>query len=78
MEKVADALGTRSAPQGLYELGLAVRAKMSLRELGLSEADLDRAADLAVQKPYWNPRPVERDAIRELLGRAWAGDPPQV
>lgn len=50
---------------------------MALRDLGLSEFDLDRAADLAVQNPYWNPRPIEREAIRKLLQRAWAGNPPQ-
>ena len=34
------------------------------------------AADLAVANPYWNPRPLERGAIRELIARAWAGEPP--
>ena len=29
-----------------------------------------------VPNPYWNPRPIERDAIRALLQRAWAGDRP--
>jgi alcohol dehydrogenase class IV len=77
MQQIAQALGADSAPTGLYELGHAVKASMALRDLGLREADLDRAADLAVQKPYWNPRPVERDAIRQLLQRAWAGEPPQ-
>jgi hypothetical protein len=37
---------------------------------------IDRAADLAVKNPYWNPRPVERDAIRALIARAFAGAPP--
>jgi alcohol dehydrogenase class IV len=76
MRQIAQALGVESAPMGLYELGHAVRAKMALRDLGLAESDLDRAADLAVEKPYWNPRPIERDAIRELLERAWTGEPP--
>jgi len=77
MQQIANALGTESAPSGLYDLGHAVSAKMALRDLGLAEGELDRAADLAVQNPYWNPRPIERDEIRELLQRAWAGDPPQ-
>ena len=34
---------------------------------------LDRAAELAVQNQYPNPRPLERTAIRELLQRAWEG-----
>jgi maleylacetate reductase len=77
MQQITGALGTDSAPSGLYDLGHAVNAKMALRDLGLAGSDLDRAADLAVQSPYWNPRPVERDAIRELLRKAWAGEPPQ-
>ena len=77
MQQIARALAVESTPTGLYELGHAVNAKMALRELGLQEADLDRAADLAGQKPYWNPRPIEREAIRDLLQRAWAGDSPR-
>ena len=53
-------------------------APLALRDLGMKEADIDRAADLAVQDPYWNPRPIERPAIRELLGRAWAGLTPKL
>ena len=50
---------------------------MSLREIGMPESGIDLAADLAVKNPYWNPRGIERDAIRELTARAWRGDAPQ-
>jgi alcohol dehydrogenase class IV len=43
----------------------------------MAEDGIDRVADLAVANPYWNPRPVDRDAIRALLRRAWAGEPPE-
>ncbi len=76
MQQIAQALGAGSAPLGLFELGHAVNARMALRDLGLAESDLDHAADLAVQNPYWNPRPVERVAIRDLLQMAWSGNPP--
>ena len=39
----------------------------------MREADLDRAAELAVQTPYPNPRALDRAAVRELLQRAWEG-----
>jgi hypothetical protein len=39
----------------------------------MREADLDRAADLAMQSQYPNPRALERGPLRELLQRAWAG-----
>ena len=48
----------------------------ALSQLGMSEAAIDQAADLAVRNPYPNPRPLEREALRGLLARAWAGDPP--
>jgi len=76
MRQIADALGVESAPTGLYELGKKVNATMALRDLGLQESDIERAADLAVQNPYWNPRPIERAAILDLLRRAWAGSAP--
>jgi maleylacetate reductase len=61
---------------GLWDFAQSLGAPLALRDLGLRWSDLDRAADLAVKNPYWNPRPVARDAIRALLGRAWAGERP--
>lgn len=62
---------------GLHDFARSLGAPLALKELGLAEADLDRAADLAVKNPYWNPQPVERDAVRELLQRAWSGARPE-
>jgi maleylacetate reductase len=61
---------------GLWRFAKAAGAPMALRDLGLQEADLDRAAELATANPYWNPRPVTRDAIRQLLQAAWSGQHP--
>ena len=44
-----------------------------------SAADLDRATDIAVSKPYWNPRAVDlqaRAAVRQLLQDAFEGTRP--
>jgi len=35
--------------------------------------DLERAADLAVERPYPNPRPVTRDGVLSLLRSAFEG-----
>ncbi|HLZ67106.1 MAG TPA: maleylacetate reductase [Aliidongia sp.] len=77
MARIARALGTADAAGGLYALGRRLGIAQALKAIGMPEAGIDRAADLAVEKPYWNPRPVERDAIRRLLARAWAGDAPE-
>jgi maleylacetate reductase len=74
---VAEVLGG-SPGSALHRLARRIGAPLSLRELGLAEDDIDRAAALAVEAPYWNPRPVERDAVRALLSAAWEGAPPAV
>jgi alcohol dehydrogenase class IV len=67
----------RSVPQALRELARRYDAPVSLAALGMSADGLDRAADLAVQTPYPNPRPLEREALRALLQRAFEGAPPR-
>jgi maleylacetate reductase len=62
----------------LFDFAASVGAPTRLKDLGLSEADLDRAADIAINSPYWNPRPFDRGSIRALLQDAWEGRrPPQ-
>jgi maleylacetate reductase len=73
---VTEALGGGGPGAALAGLATRIGAPRALSELGMAEADLDRAADLAVEAPYANPRPVERAAVRRLLAAAWAGEPP--
>jgi maleylacetate reductase len=76
MGRVARALGVSDGPGGLYELmQVAGRAK-SLKDLGMTPEDLDKAADLSVQNPYYNPRPVTRDGVRDMLQAAYEGRRP--
>ncbi|MDH4411889.1 MAG: maleylacetate reductase [Rhizobium sp.] len=58
---------------GLWDLAKSIGAPLSLKDFGLVEADLDRAADIATENPYWNPRPIDRASIRILLQKAWEG-----
>ena len=53
-------------------------APMRLADLGLLETDLERAAQIATEKPYWNPRDITKDAILRILKQAWAGEPPEL
>lgn len=77
MIRIARALGAPSAAGGLFDLLVELEAPTSLRGIGMLEADLDRAAELAVQSPYWNPRPVKVTGIRKLLANAFAGVRPE-
>jgi maleylacetate reductase len=76
--RINRALGVEhtSASQALYNLSKSLGAPLTLRELGLAEADLDKAADIALANPYWNPQPIERAGIRELLQNAYEGNAP--
>jgi maleylacetate reductase len=78
MRRTAAALGDEDAPAALYDLMQRLGTHRSLRDFGLSESDLDLAADLAVANPYWNPRPIEREGIRGMLQAAWEGRMPEV
>uniref|UniRef100_A0A0D2Y9Q3 Alcohol dehydrogenase iron-type/glycerol dehydrogenase GldA domain-containing protein n=1 Tax=Fusarium oxysporum (strain Fo5176) TaxID=660025 RepID=A0A0D2Y9Q3_FUSOF len=46
-----------------------------LKELGMKESDIERAAQIATSNQYPNPRPLEFKWVFELLRRAWAGEP---
>lgn len=59
--------------QGLAAFADQVGAPRALHDLGMKEADLDRAADLAMEASYWNPRSLVRDEILTLLEAAWTG-----
>jgi maleylacetate reductase len=74
--RAARALGADHAAQALFDLAATNGALTSLREIGMSYSDLDKAAEAAVESPYWNPRPVERNAIRALLDDAFNGRRP--
>jgi maleylacetate reductase len=76
LRPVAEALGGATAGAALYSFAARMGAPMALRDLGLKEADLDKATQIATSKPYWNPRPVDPAPLRALLARAWAGEPP--
>jgi maleylacetate reductase len=76
MARIARALVAKSAASGLFDLAQKLGAPTSLRQLGLEESALDKAADMAVAAPYPNPRPLERAALRQLLQNAYDGHRP--
>jgi len=76
MRRIARALEAKSAPQAVYDLAQDNGAPVSLRDIGLQAADVDKACDIALQNQYPNPRPLERAAIRQLLQDAYEGKRP--
>ncbi len=76
MSRVAQALGGKSAPVALFELGRRLGTPASLALIGMRETDVDRAAALAVERPYPNPRPVTREGVLSVLWKAFEGSRP--
>jgi alcohol dehydrogenase class IV len=76
MKLAAAALDAEDAARALYALARELGAPLALKDIGMRESDLDRAAEIATKSPYYNPRPVEYGAIRKLLDDAYHGREP--
>lgn len=79
LQRVSRALGGR-APEQAGPLLAALNGRLavpgSLADIGMPQDGLARAAKLATDNPYYNPRPLRHDDILDLLQRAWRGMPP--
>ncbi len=76
MAALGRALESDDAPRALFALAGAVGAPRALSALGMPEVGIERATEIALESPYWNPRPLDKDAIAALLARAWSGAEP--
>jgi maleylacetate reductase len=77
MARVARSLGADDAAQGLYDLAGRLGTKRALRDIGMPADGIGEVVERTLADPYRNPRPLERAAIRDLLARAWSGEPPR-
>ena len=76
IENALGVAGRTSAAAGLFDLAKDNGGPVALKDIGMKAADLDKAADIAVSNPYWNPRNFgveQRAEIRELLQCAYEG-----
>jgi alcohol dehydrogenase class IV len=76
MDRIARALGAADGPGGMFDLIVSVGGPTSLRGLGMIESELSRAAKLAAQQSYPNPRELTEEGIEALLRAAWRGERP--
>jgi maleylacetate reductase len=64
--------------QGLYDLAKRIGAPTALKDIGMPVDGLDRAAEIATENPYYNPRQPTRVEIRSLLEDAFTGRRPEM
>jgi maleylacetate reductase len=83
MRSIARALGKKengekeNAPGVVWDLESKLGISMKLKDLGMKEADIERAARIASEAPYPNPRKVEFGPVLALLRDAYEGRRPQ-
>lgn len=77
MGDLAEALpgSNGDAIYGLNSLLDQLGVKTALKDYGMQKGDIEKAAALAVKNQYSNPREVKQEKVRELIRRAWEGEP---
>ncbi len=76
MVRICKAMQSDNAAAGIYDLEKKLGLPMRLADIGMKEADLERAARIAAEAPYPNPRKVEYAPVLELLRDAYQGRRP--
>ena len=76
MQRIERAMKTPNAASGIFDLMKQLGAPLSLKEIGMKQNDLARAASLVMEAPYYNPRPATRESILGLLNDAFFGRRP--
>jgi maleylacetate reductase len=76
MRSIGRALEEQDAPGAVWDLERELGIAMKLADIGMKESDLERAAKIASEAPYPNPRKVEYGPVLELLVNAYEGRRP--
>jgi len=80
MQGIAQALGdsSKDAATALYELNVAIGAPTSLKDIGMPEEGIEKAAKMISDDPYPNPVAIEYDPIKAMIEDAWHGRAPTI
>ncbi|MBC6402893.1 MAG: maleylacetate reductase [Hyphomonadaceae bacterium] len=76
MMRMRRATGSGTPAATLFDLARQGGAPVALKDLGMPESGIELAVETTFRNPYYNPRPFERDAIREIIADAWSGKRP--
>jgi alcohol dehydrogenase class IV len=76
MKRLSRAITVSDAAAGIFDLEKKLGLPMRLADIGMKESDLERAARIAVEAPYPNPRKVEYEPVLRLLRDAYEGRRP--
>ena len=77
MARIKRALGASDAARGLYDLNVRLGLPTGLKGLGMREADIAKAVDVVAAVTITHPRPVTKADLANIIGQAYAGEPPR-
>lgn len=67
------ALGENDPAAALFHLNARFGGPTALRDIGMPQNGINRAVELALRNPYWNPRPLAADDLLQLITNIWSG-----
>ena len=77
MARIKRALGASDAARGLYDLNVRLGLPTGLKGLGMREADIAKVVDVVAAVKIAHPRPVTKADLANIIGQAYAGEPPR-
>lgn len=76
LDQLNASMHTKDAAGTLFDIADQGGAPTALEILGMPQAGIEQATELVFSQPYFNPRPLEKQAIQDLLTAAWKGQRP--
>ncbi len=76
LDKLGKELAQTTLARAIFDLASRCGAPTKLSQIGMKEDSLQEAAQIAVNQPYFNPRPFDEDQILTLLKSAYFGERP--
>jgi maleylacetate reductase len=76
MTRIKRALGAGDAARGLYDLNVRLGLPTGLKDLGMREDDIGKAAEVVAAAKITHPKPVTKADLVAIITQAYAGAPP--
>lgn len=73
---IEEVFASPHAARALFDFATEIGAPQSLRELGMPQSGIDATVAAMLEHGGWNPRPLEREALRQLMRDAFEGTRP--
>ena len=77
MARIKRALSAADAARALYDLNVRLGLPTGLQQLGLREADIDKAVEIVAAVKITHPKPVAKADLANIIAQAYAGEPPR-